>query len=136
MDKLNIENLFHCKTRSQSAKTLDIEAITQKKKSFDIDVLIETREKKRENLLNCYVKFYENCLRKIEIANNLGKTDLLYSVSEFVPNCPEYKAEDCIEYIKKKLEKKLFDTCIVENKTLFITWIYLEINKEKNNETK
>ena len=129
MDKINIENLFHCKTQS-SNKILDVKSIVQNKKSFNIDVLIEVREKKRKELLNNYVKYHEKCLQKIEIANNLGKTDLLYTVDQSIADCPEYKSIDCIEFIKNKLEKELFDTYVVNNKTLFITWLYLEANKE------
>jgi hypothetical protein len=132
MDKINIENLFHCKTHINT-KILDVRAITNNQKIFNTDTLIETREKKRKTLLNYYLKFYDICLKKIEIANNLNKTDLLYTVTEFIPNCPEYKPIDCIEYIKEKLENNFFDTYIVGNKTLFITWLYLEANKEKLN---
>lgn len=132
MDKINIESLFHCKTRS-SSRTLDIKAITRSQRPFDTDILIETRERKRVTLLNYYLKFYDTCLKKIEIANNLGKTDLLFTVTESIPNCPEYKPIDCIEYIKKKLDQGFFDTYIVGNRTLFITWIYIEANKEKIN---
>lgn len=134
MDKINIESLFHCKTHN-SSRTLDIKTITKSQKPFNTDTLIETRERKRRTLLNFYLKFYDTCLKKIEVANNLGKTDLLYTVTEFIPNCHEYKSIDCIEYIKKKLDKEFFDTYIIGNKTLFITWLYIEANKDKINMT-
>ena len=129
MNKINIENLFNCRTNNRS-KNLDVKAITQCQKPFDIDTLIETREKKRKTLLNYYIKFYDMCLKKIEIANNLGKTDLLYTVKEFIPNCHEYKPSNCIEYIKNKLQLDHFNICILNSKTLFITWLYIESNKE------
>lgn len=131
MEKINIENLFHCTTHDNTGKALDVKAITQSQKPFDTDILIETRERKRKILLNCYIKFYDKCLKKIEIANNVGKTDLLYSVSESIPNFPEYKPIDCIGYIRNKLENDSFDTYIVGNKTIFITWLYIEANREK-----
>lgn len=130
MDNINIESLFHCKTRN-SSRTLDVKAITQSHRPFDTDILIETREKKRKTLLNYYVKFHDTCLKKIEIANNLGKTDLLYTITESIPNCIEYKPKECIEYIKNKLDQDFFDTYVVDDKTLFITWLYIEANKEK-----
>jgi hypothetical protein len=77
MDKINIESLFHCKTHNNSSRTLDVRTITQCKRPFDTTMLIETRERKRKQLLSYYFKFHETCLKKIEIANNLGKTDLL-----------------------------------------------------------
>lgn len=133
MDKINIENLFHCKTNN-SSKMLDVKAITKNQKSFDTDILIETRERKRKTLLNYYIKFYNTCLKKIEIANNLGKTDLLYTVTEFIPNCIEYKPIECIKYIKNKLDNDLFDTYIIDDKTLFVTWLYIEANKQNIND--
>lgn len=134
MDKINIENLFHCKTKlvSNSSNILDVNSIVHNNKSFNINDLIETREKKRILLLNNYIKYYDKCLKKIEIANNLDKTDLLYSVDEYILDCPEYKSIDCIKYIKNKLEQDFFDTYIINNNTLFITWLYLEVNREKN----
>lgn len=133
MDKINIESLFpaykthHCDNK----KTLDVKVISQNQRPFDTNILIETRARKRKILLNHYSKFYETCLKKIEIANNLGKTDLLFTVTEMIFNCPEYKPIDCILYIKKKLNEDLFDTHIINHRTLFITWLYLEVNKEK-----
>ena len=131
MERINIESLFNCKTHNNSSKTLDIKSISQPKKSFDIENLIETRERKRKRLLNYYLKFHENCLKKIEIANNLAKTDLLYSVTPTIINFPEYNSLECIKYIKNKLDQEYFDTYIVDENTLFITWLYLEVNREK-----
>lgn len=133
MEKINIENLLHCKINSTNS--LDIESMTKRRKPFDTDSLIKTREIKRKRLLNYYIKFYDNCLKKIEIANNLGKTDLLYCVDTIIYDCPEYRPIDCIKYIKNKLDQDFFDTYIVENKTLFITWIYLEVNRENINKS-
>jgi len=130
MDKINIENLFNCKTHNNRKRILDVEVITQCQKPFDIDTLIETRERKRKILLNYYISFYDSCLQKIEIANKLGKTDLLFTVKDFIPNCPEFKARNCLEYIKKKLQNDYFNIFILNNKTLFITWLYLEANRD------
>jgi hypothetical protein len=131
MDKINIENLSNYKTQNNPNRTLDVKTVIQSNKTFNITSLLLVREKKRKQLLEYYNSFHRQCLRKIEAVNKLGKTDLLYTVDIQVPNCPEYKPLDCIEFIKKKLEQDSFDTCVVNNNTLFITWLYLEVNKEK-----
>jgi hypothetical protein len=132
MEKLNIESLFRCKTNNHTntLKTLDVKAISQIKKDFDTTTLIESRERKRKKLLEQYVKTHENCLRKIEIANKMGKSDLLYSVTDRIVNCPEYDPINSVEYIKRKLDSEFFDTYIVSKNTLFITWLYIELNQE------
>ena len=127
MERINIENLFDCKTNSDS-HLLDIKVITQGEKPFNIDTLIETRERRRKILLDHYVKFYNSCLKKIEIANKLGRTDLLFSINDFIPNCPEFKPRNCLEYIREKLQTEYFNICILNDRTLFITWLYLEAN--------
>ena len=132
MEKLNIESLFSCKTKNHKStfKTLDVKTISQIKKDFDTNTLIESREKKRLKLLDHYVKAYDNCLKKIEIANKMGKSDLLYSVTDKILSCPEYDSINSIDYIKRKLDSEYFDTYVVSNNTLFITWLYIELNQE------
>lgn len=127
MEKINIESLFQCRTH-HSSNTLDVRSITHSRRPFDIDVLIETRERKRQKLLGYYTRNYDACLKKIEVANTLGKTDLLYSVRDYILNCPEYRAIDCVEYIREKLHAHHFNTYRVDDKTIFITWLYLETN--------
>lgn len=132
MDKLSLESLFKCKTHNNTSDVLDVRTITRNQKPFDINVLIQTRQRKREKLLSYYEKSYDICLKKIEIANNLGKTDLLYIVRDSVPCCPQYRSRNCIEYIKDRLQQKYFNIHVVDDKTLFITWLYLEINTQDN----
>ncbi|AYV84658.1 MAG: hypothetical protein Hyperionvirus33_1, partial [Hyperionvirus sp.] len=98
MDKLSLESLFGCKTHNnREGDVLDVRSITRNQKAFDVGVLLETREKKRVKLLGYYEKAFEICIKKIEVANNLGKTDLMFSVREFVPCCPQYGARGCID---------------------------------------
>jgi len=138
MDKLNIENLFNCKTaRYDKSNTIDIISIAGKHSNerFNIKQLIDSRENKRKEVLKNYKKMYNICLKKIDVANKLNKTDLLYTVEEFIPNCPEYNTLDCIKFIQNKLNNFHMDTYEINNKTIFITWYYIELNKYNSNNT-
>lgn len=138
MDKLSLESLFKCKTHNDIGRGgsegggLDVNTITRNQKVFDVNVLIETRVRRREKLLGYYEKSFEICVKKIEVANHLGKTDLLFIVREFVPNCPSYRSRNCVEYIRDRLQQKCFNIHVVDSKTLFITWLYLEVNTLEN----
>lgn len=136
MDKLSLESLFKCTTNNNTTNVLDVRTITRNQKPFDVNVLLETRQKKREKLLIIYQKTYELCIKNIELANNLGKTDLIFTIRDFVSSCPEYKSINCINYIRDRLQKKLFNIYVVDNKTIFITWLYLEVNTDQANENK
>jgi hypothetical protein len=127
MNKFNINELFNVNI-DQDNKVLDVKSIYQPVRSFNIKMILDNKNRKRKTLLDIYIKLYNICVKKIEIANSLNKSDLLYTVDAFMPNVPEYNSLDCINYIKTKLTEAYFDVCIVDRKTLFITWIYLEIN--------
>ena len=127
MEKINIETLFHCKTNRY--QDMDIKSIVATKKGFNISSLIETRERKRKSLLENFNKLYQLCLRKVEIMNKLGKMDLLFTVPLKIPNQCDYDSIECLKFIKDKLDNDFFDTYIVNSDTLFITWLYLEVNR-------
>ena len=127
MNKFNINELFNVNI-NQDNKVLDVKSIYQPVRSFNIKMILDNKNRKRKTLLDIYIKSYNICVKKIEIANSLDKSDLLYTVDAFMPSVPEYNSLDCINYIKTKLTEAYFDVCIVDRKTLFITWIYLEIN--------
>lgn len=133
MEKFNIENLFYCKTLGNDrSNALDVLSIAKQSssKSFTVNNLIETRENTRKRILRKYMEMYEGCLKKIDIANNLKKTDLLYTVKESIPSFPEYNPNDCIDFIQSKLHECYMDTHKINRCTLFITWVYIELNKK------
>jgi len=136
MDKLNIENLFNCKTGHN--QVLDVKTlINTHDNSFDIKKLIDTREQKRKKLIDTYIKLYAQCINKITIANSLGKNDLLYSVTTYIKDVPNYKPDECLIYIQERIKSLYMDTYIVNKTTIFITWAYIEANikleDDKNN---
>lgn len=133
MNKINIENIYRCKTLSSNSNNpIDVRTIAKQtaSKSFQINHLIEKCENKRKTILKHYIDMYEKCIKKIDIANNLNKTDLLYTVKQYIPECPGYRSIDCVEYIRNKLHDNFLDTCRIDDCTIFITWLYIEVNKE------
>ena len=116
MEKINIESLFNCKTASTQSKTIDVATIASIPKTSHVGIILKANERKRIFLLNYYRKEYESCIKKIEAANSLGKTDLLFTVTESIRSHPEYDSIECVNYIKEKLEDNYFDTFIADKK--------------------
>jgi len=133
MDKLSIQNLFKCNTGNNNSITVNT-LINKKDDMFDIRKIIKAKEVKRHKIHNTYYKYYENCMKKIEIATTLGKNDLLYHVPSNINNILEYNSNECLAYIEKRIKSLYMDTHIVSPTVIFITWFYIEANieKEKN----
>jgi len=139
MDKININILVpNAQTieETHSNGTLDVNTLANMKKNndstthFNIESLIKIRKEKREKLLETYIKYYNRCVDKIKMLNNRNITDLFFEVPMNIPDCYGYKPIDCIEFISNKLKTFYMDTCKVNNHTLFVTWKYIEANKE------
>lgn len=101
--------------------------------NFNVEFLIKRREENRIKLIKEYQSYYSKCLQKIEIADKLQKTDLLFTVDKYVYNCPLYNSHDCIKYISEKLIENYFDTYQINDNTIFITWLYIEANRMNYN---
>lgn len=79
------------------------------------------------------VRSYNLCCEKIKEANDIGLTDLIFELPEVaLLTYTECKDIDIIEYISKNLQKQQLNTYIINSKKLFITWKFLELNKENN----
>ena len=129
MEKLSIQSLFHCKTGN--SQVLDVNSIIGKKsESFDIKRIIAAKEERRKKLCSTYEKLCEKCMNKVEIANSLGKTDLLYYVPIKIKDVPEYNPKDCLNHIDKRIKSLYMDSHMVNNAIIFITWFYIEANIE------
>lgn len=129
MENLSIQSLFNCKTGN--SKVIDIKSIVNNHNdSFDVNKIIAAKEERRKKLCNIYEKLYVKSINKIEIANSLGRTDLLYYVPNKVKDIPEYNSKECLSYIDKRIKSIYMDTHIVNNTIIFITWFYIEANIE------
>lgn len=117
--------------------TLDVLSLCDIKKSHDkaynftVENLIKRNKEKREKLLEMYIKQYTICLEKIDFQNRKNMTDLFYDVPLFIPDCIEYNYLECLDFIEIKLKSNFFDIYRVNKNTLFISWKFIEINKNK-----
>lgn len=139
MENMSIQSLFNCKTGN--SKVLDVNSLINKKDdSFDINKIIFAKEERRKKLCSAYDKLYEKCINKIEIANSLGRTDLLYHVPFELKDIPEYSPKECLSHIDKRIKSIYMDSYIVNSSIIFITWFYIEANieneKQKENKNK
>ena len=99
-------------------------------RTFNADYLIKTNKEKREKLLQIYHRFYGNCIEKIKLFHNAGKFDLIYEVPDKVTDNLDYIAKYCMDFIEIKLKENYIDTFRIDNKTIFITWKYIESSKK------
>lgn len=144
MDKINI-NILVPNTQMHNSNIngiLDVNTLANLKNindeaiNFNIDSLIKIRKEKREKLLETYIKYYNRCIDKIKTLNNRNIYDIFYEVPSHVPDCYGYKSIDCIEFISNKLKILYMDTYKINNNTLFITWKYIEANRENEQKKK
>ena len=76
---------------------------------------------------------YNQCCYKIKEADNIGLTDIMFELPDIILENSSFKHKDAIEYISKNLREQNIDTLILKENKLFITWKYIELNKEKLN---
>lgn len=136
-----VDNLFPSDNRSGTkGRKLDVESLfsgTPLNKEPDItftsDILIERIKKRRLEKLLCYKNMLKYCHDRITSADEDQETDIIFTIVESVPECKEYDPQECLEYISVKLREEDFDTTVLTDTTMFITWRYLELKKEEKN---
>lgn len=138
MDKICINNLFN---GVSEFKPLNVHTIYDIKGNKDtdkvelnIDRLIHLRDERENRILVQYEKIYNTCLHKITTANELNKTSVTYIVPDSVYGYFTYSASDCIKYINAKLEKEKFDTLIMGENIIYISWLNLGKNRERKDD--
>lgn len=136
---ISVDSLFPNGTHKSgtSGKKLDIDTLFKGTPlnhepdiSFNSDILVDKIQKRRKNKLNKFNEMLRHCYQRIEETDNNNDTDLVYTVLETIPDCKEYDSYECLEYISIKLRTQDFDTKIISNVAIFITWKYLELKKE------
>lgn len=137
MDRINIDNLFS--NNSDNKRPLDVYSIYQNedknknKIKFNIDKLINAKEEKKKKVFIQYNKIYNMCLNKIDTANRINKTDIIYDVPLFIYRCEEYNVLDCLKYLQDKLRDIYIDTLIILPSSIFISWANIDVNRKNNN---
>ena len=138
-EHLNIETLMPSNNHNYNRnKKLDVFTISDGKKiniepdrDFNSADLLSTIQERRRKLRNWLVDTYNQCCLRIKEANNAGLTDILFELPEIIVENSSYRHKDAIEYISKNLRNQAIDTLILDNKKIFITWKYIELNYSK-----
>jgi hypothetical protein len=139
MDKICINNLF----KGADFKPLDVHTLydikgnkDKEKFNLNIDRLIHLRDERENRVMVQYEKVYNTCLSKITTANELNKTSVVFNVPETVYGYFNYSPSECIKHINAELAKEKFDTLVVNDTTIYISWLNLGKNREKVAENK
>lgn len=134
---ISVDLLFPSGHASGTSKKLDINSLfnntplnTEPNISFDSNILIKRIQQRRYTKLICYMKMLKYCYSKIIEADDFQDTDILFTTLDIMHNCKEYQPHECIEYISNKLRADMFDTLIISNNTLFISWYNMELKKQ------
>ena len=99
--------------------------------TFDSGVLLKSIKKKREKIRSKFVSCYNMCCEKIQEMDNLGLTDLIFEIPNMISMSNIYSKDiDILRYISDKLMKEGLNTYIIDEKKIFITWKFIELNKE------
>jgi len=133
MDRISISNLF---PSNQDFKPLDVYSLyntnerkTRNKINININRLVNLREERKKKILKEYDKIFNICLNKINLANELNKTEFIYEVPEGVFGYYDYNTLDCLKYIEDKLRKNIHvDTVILNNKSIYVSWLNIKDN--------
>lgn len=137
MNKISIKTLVpEIKVGNSKSNILDIDSLITINNNYDDSIrkfnaeyLIKTNKENREKLLKIYNKYYANCIEKIKLFHNSGKQDLIYDIPDKILDNLDYIPKYCMDFIEKKLKENCIDTYRIDNKTIFITWKYIESNK-------
>lgn len=141
---LTIDSLFpsdHNKSGTRGKK-LDVETLFSNTPlnrkpdiTFSSKLLLERRNKRREKKLNYYLHMLKYCHQRIEETDDNDERDMIFTVLETIPECKSYDPLECLEFISTKLREDDFDTTILTDTMMFITWKYLELKKALQDES-
>lgn len=84
--------------------------------------LVKQQEEKDKKKKIIYKKIYERIEHKITHASQINLYECWYEIPEFILNIPLYNLESCKQYILHKLKKNEFNTSIVNNNVIWISW--------------
>jgi hypothetical protein len=139
MDKFNIETLFPSKNDADKKKRygkLDIRTLypTPEQKNeddekFSVEIIIAKKEERKKVIKKLYKNQFADCMKKIKLAHDFHKTNLIYEIPIQKCSYPEYNVLDCVELIEKKLDKHCFDFYRFNDNFIFISWDNIQENK-------
>lgn len=135
-----VDNLFPTEIKSGKRRNkLDVNSLFNMSSfnndpdiTFTSDILIDRIKKRRIEKLRCYKNMLIHCHNKIKDVDDNGGTDLIFNILANMTECKDYKPNECIYYISVKLRDDDFDTFIMSDTSIFVTWKYIELKKEDN----
>lgn len=104
-------------------------ATTGKAPELDTQLLIDSINKKKTKIKECYEGYLGLCIKTITDASELGLTDTYFEVPFICQTCIFYNSRECLLYIKEKLEKSKLEINIISKTKMVINWINIENNK-------
>ena len=132
MDKITINNIFSKstgRTRPLTVQTLFNPPKINKYNRLDVDSLLKVHEDRHKKVLQQYERIYEMCSKRIRVANNLNKSEIIYEVPTARFMCPGYKSEECLKRLEKGLDELYMDTMILNSTSIFISWKNMRQNR-------
>jgi hypothetical protein len=141
--KISINDIFPDSNLSNNRnKKLDIQTLfinsplnQEPDISLKSEYIINKIKKRRDIKLKHYRHILRYCYKKITDADENEETDLIFTINDSIidniKDCKEFDPRTCLEYISHKLRADYFDTVILKDTVLFITWKYMELKKKK-----
>jgi hypothetical protein len=135
MNDINIKNIFDnnynqkCVKENNNYNNLSVFDLTPKSNPFiklTDDYLINkikyNEQTEQQKIQNLFDEKYNECLMKINSAIDINITDIFFQVSNGIFGYKLYNPYNCLMYIQEKLRNKNFDTLIINNNKIFISW--------------
>lgn len=130
MKNFSIATLFPTEDGSKPYRdgSLDIKTLYSKPNDsiFDSRKLLNFDKLKRDKIEKHHSELYATCWKDIEAVNNMGTKHIIFTVTKYILECPEYNSLKCLKYINERLLKQHFDTKIISDTDIFISWHNLE----------
>ena len=139
MDNINIKNIFDDNynltktiidnTNKYTIKNLNVNDLTPSLNShvrltddFLINKIKYNENFEKKKVYELYEVKYNESLMKINNAIDINMTDIFFQVTDAYFGCKLYNPYECLNLIQNKLRKKNFDTLIISNNKIFISW--------------
>lgn len=130
MNDLNIKNLFlnnNPPPKPTNSNVISISTIVATKSSginddFIVNKIKDKKQTIKDKINEINNKLFESCLNKINMAIDANLTSTIYKINSSYFGYPEYNPEECLKFIKHKLEKKNFVIKILYGNKIYIDW--------------
>ena len=135
MNNININNLFNInKINTINEKNIEKEFNVlnlvkanlysyNMNDDFIVNKIINLEKDEKKKIKELYELKYKECLLKINYSIDMNLTDIFYNVNENFFGYKNYNSLECLKYVQYRLRKKKFETFIINNTIIFVSWI-------------